>query len=97
MSTSAFNQPANQPSAHTQVLEEADRSLHDALCVIRCLVQKRFLIAGGAAPEMELNVALTAAAKTMTVGVGVCFGAGVVVHGKTTAFGGPNPTPPDKG
>jgi T-complex protein 1 subunit delta len=23
------------------VLEEADRSLHDALCVIRCLVKKK--------------------------------------------------------
>ena len=23
------------------VLEEADRSLHDALCVVRCLVKKR--------------------------------------------------------
>merc|ERR1712200_85948 len=28
------------------MLEEAHRSLHDALCVIRCLVKKRFLIAG---------------------------------------------------
>ncbi|KAJ8947538.1 hypothetical protein NQ318_005016 [Aromia moschata] len=35
------------------VLEEADRSLHDALCVIRCLVRKRALIAGGGAPEIE--------------------------------------------
>ena len=24
------------------VLEEADRSIHDALCVIRCLVKKRW-------------------------------------------------------
>jgi T-complex protein 1 subunit delta len=36
------------------VLAEAERSLHDALCVIRCLVQRPFLIAGGAAPEMEV-------------------------------------------
>ena len=36
------------------MLEEADRSLHDALCVIRCLVKKRFLIAGGGAPETEV-------------------------------------------
>ena len=42
-----------------QVLEEAERSLHDALCVVRCLVQKRFLIAGGGAPEMELWYRLT--------------------------------------
>ena len=25
------------------VLEEADRSIHDALCVIRCLVKKRLV------------------------------------------------------
>lgn len=25
------------------VLEEAERSIHDALCVIRCLVKKRFV------------------------------------------------------
>lgn len=36
------------------MLEEADRSLHDALCVIRCLVKKRFLLAGGGAPETEV-------------------------------------------
>ncbi len=49
------------------MLEEADRSLHDAHCVIRCLVNKRFMIAGGASPEMELNLQLTAWAKTLTV------------------------------
>jgi len=27
-------------------LEEAERSLHDALCVIRCLVKKRALLPG---------------------------------------------------
>ena len=26
------------------VLEEAERSLHDALCVVRCLVKKRYLL-----------------------------------------------------
>ena len=36
------------------VIDEADRSLHDALCVIRCLVKKRALISGGGAPEMEV-------------------------------------------
>jgi len=45
--------------SNKQVLEEADRSLHDALCVIRCLVKKRFLIPGGGAPEAELSVKLT--------------------------------------
>jgi len=37
------------------VLDEAARSLHDALCVIRCLVNQRFLIAGGGAPEIEVS------------------------------------------
>lgn len=49
------------------VLEEAERSLHDALCVVRCLVHKRFLIPGGAAPEVELNVQLSRWAKTLVV------------------------------
>jgi T-complex protein 1 subunit delta len=36
------------------VLDEAERSLHDALCVVRALVKKRFLVPGGAAVEMEV-------------------------------------------
>jgi len=48
------------------VIDEAERSLHDALCVIRSLVKKRFLIAGGAAPEVELSLQLGRWAKTLT-------------------------------
>ncbi|VBB27747.1 unnamed protein product [Acanthocheilonema viteae] len=40
------------------VLEEAERSFHDALCVIRCLVKKRALLPGGGAPETEIAVQL---------------------------------------
>ncbi|ETE58100.1 T-complex protein 1 subunit delta [Ophiophagus hannah] len=40
------------------VIEEAERSIHDALCVVRCLVKKRALIAGGGAPEIELALRL---------------------------------------
>jgi len=47
------------------VLDEAERSLHDALCVVRSLVKKRFLIAGGAAPEIELALQLGRWAKTL--------------------------------
>lgn len=36
------------------VLDEADRSLHDALCVVRALVKKRALVPGGSAVEMEV-------------------------------------------
>lgn len=44
-----------------------ERSLHDALCVIRCLVHKRFLIAGGAAPEVQVATQLQRWAKTLVV------------------------------
>ena len=36
------------------VIDEAERSLHDALCVVRALVKERFLVPGGAAVEMEV-------------------------------------------
>lgn len=60
-----------------QVLEEADRSLHDALCVIRCLVKKRFLIPGGGAPESELSVKLTQFAQTLKGMDAYCFRLGL--------------------
>jgi T-complex protein 1 subunit delta len=37
------------------ILDEADRSLHDALCVVRALVKKRSLVPGGACVEMEVS------------------------------------------
>lgn len=48
------------------VLEEAERSIHDALCVIRCLVKNRALIAGGGAPEIEVSLRLAEFARTLT-------------------------------
>ncbi|CAK9834156.1 T-complex protein 1 subunit delta [Anthophora retusa] len=48
------------------VLEEAVRSLHDALCVVRCLVKQKALIAGGGAPEIELALELAAYAQKLT-------------------------------
>ena len=41
--------------ANDMVLDETERSLHDALCVIRCLVKEKALIAGGGAPEIEVS------------------------------------------
>lgn len=55
------------------VLEEAERSLHDALCVIRCLVKKRALIAGGGAPEIHVSRKLMEYAKTLTGMEAYCF------------------------
>ena len=40
-----------------------DRSIHDALCVVRSLVKKKALIAGGSAPEMEVAQKLEAWAR----------------------------------
>ncbi|KAG7195840.1 T-complex protein 1 subunit delta [Scheffersomyces spartinae] len=41
--------------ANQLVLDEAERSIHDALCVIRCLVKEKALISGGGAPEVEVS------------------------------------------
>lgn len=54
------------------VLAEAERSIHDALCVIRCLVKKRFLIAGGGAPEIELALQLGEFANSLTGATSYC-------------------------
>lgn len=50
--------------ANDMVLEEAARSLHDALCVIRCLAKKPALICGGGAPEVEMALRLSRHATT---------------------------------
>lgn len=55
------------------VLEEADRSIHDALCVIRCLVKKRALIAGGGAPEIEVSLKLAEYSNTLSGMEQYCF------------------------
>lgn len=41
--------------ANSLILDETERSLHDALCVVRCLVKEKALIAGGGAPEIEVS------------------------------------------
>jgi len=55
------------------MIEEAHRSLHDALCVIRCLVKKRYLISGGGAPETELSLHLMEHANTIIGADAYCF------------------------
>jgi T-complex protein 1 subunit delta len=40
------------------LLDEADRSVHDALCVVRSLVKQRFLMVGGGSPEVETSLRL---------------------------------------
>lgn len=48
------------------VLDEAERSLHDALCVVRSLVKVRALIPGGGAPEIEISQKLEEYSRTLT-------------------------------
>ncbi|EJS44416.1 cct4p [Saccharomyces arboricola H-6] len=51
--------------ANNMIIDETERSLHDALCVIRCLVKERGLIAGGGAPEIEISRRLSKEARAM--------------------------------
>jgi len=44
---------------------EAERSIHDALCVIKDLIQEPRVVAGGSAPEMEMANALKKYAQTL--------------------------------
>ncbi|KAE8218283.1 hypothetical protein CF319_g7811 [Tilletia indica] len=59
--------------ANSLVLEESERSLHDALCVVRCLVKRRALIAGGGAPEIHVSRSLSAYAQTLKGMEAYCF------------------------
>ncbi|KAK4530923.1 hypothetical protein CCYA_CCYA06G1780 [Cyanidiococcus yangmingshanensis] len=54
------------------MLDEAERSLHDALCVVRSLVRKRSLVPGGAAVETEVSVRLGEWAKTLSGAQAYC-------------------------
>ena len=44
---------------------EAERSLHDALCVIRDIIQEPRVVAGGSAPELEMSKTLRKYGETL--------------------------------
>ena len=46
--------------ASNQVIDEAERSLHDGLCVVRNAIEDGKIVAGGGAPEAELSKNLRA-------------------------------------
>ncbi len=48
-----------------RIVDEAERSIHDALCVARDVVQEPKIVAGGGAPEMEVARALKQYAETL--------------------------------
>jgi T-complex protein 1 subunit delta len=55
------------------VVDECERSLHDALCVVRCLVKKRALIGGGGAPEIHVSRLLSQYAHSLKGMEAYCF------------------------
>ena len=46
--------------ASNHVIDEAERSLHDGLCVVRNVIEDGKIVAGGGSPEAELSKALKA-------------------------------------
>jgi len=48
-----------------RIVDEAERSLHDALCVARDVVEEPKIMAGGGAPEMEIAKVLKEYAETL--------------------------------
>ena len=47
-------------------MDEAERSLHDALCVVRALVKSRGIVPGGGAPEIEISQKLAEHSRTLS-------------------------------
>jgi T-complex protein 1 subunit delta len=60
-------------ASNENLLAEAERSIHDALCVLRCLVKKRALVAGGGAVESQLALKLGQRAKEIGGVDGYCL------------------------
>jgi thermosome len=48
-----------------RIVDEAERSIHDSLCVVRDVVQQPSIVAGGGAPEEEVARALRKYAQTL--------------------------------
>eukprot|EP00917_Polyrhabdina_sp_WS-2016_P032733 GHVP01069773.1.p1 GENE.GHVP01069773.1~~GHVP01069773.1.p1 ORF type:complete len:539 (+),score=110.08 GHVP01069773.1:664-2280(+) len=52
-------------ASNSYVLEELDRSFHDALCVVRSLVKHPAVVPGGGCPEMEVSQRLLEWSRTL--------------------------------
>jgi thermosome len=48
-----------------RIVDEAERSIHDALCVVRDVVEEPKVLAGGGAPELEVSRMLRKYAETL--------------------------------
>ena len=51
-----------------QIVEEAKRSIHDALCVIRNIVKDERIVYGGGAPEISCSLTVAKAADKVYTG-----------------------------
>jgi chaperonin GroEL (HSP60 family) len=54
-----------ESEAHQTCIDEAERSLHDGLCVVRNVIEDGKIVAGGGAPEAELAKNLRAYASKL--------------------------------
>jgi chaperonin GroEL (HSP60 family) len=51
--------------ATDRVIDESERSIHDALCVVRDIFEEPKILAGGGAPELEMSRTLRKYAETL--------------------------------
>ncbi len=51
--------------ASTHIVDEAERSLHDALCVLTTTVKNRRVVYGGGNSEIQMSLAVEKLAKTV--------------------------------
>ena len=49
-----------------KVIDEAERSLHDTLCVVKDIMQRPYVVAGGGAPEIEVSSRLRKWAESLS-------------------------------
>lgn len=54
--------PSTRADEMLQIIDEAKRSLHDALCVVRNLVRDNRVVYGGGAAEIACSLAVEEAA-----------------------------------
>jgi T-complex protein 1 subunit epsilon len=50
-----------------QIIDEAKRSIHDALCVVRNLVRDNRVVYGGGAAEISCSLAISKAADKVNI------------------------------
>ena len=55
------------------ILDETERSLHDALCVVRSIIKRKAMVPGGSAPETEIAVKLSELANKTQGFKSYCF------------------------